>query len=95
MTPLDFINLQRLPYNDAVGDMARALQTPIQILSGPDQEWEILSYYLDARHERMILDIQPIEKKKVKKNVSAPLPDCHCPSCRNIRKRQSGIHNRG
>lgn len=56
MTPMDFMALDDISYNDPVGDVAQAMKKPLVIRSH-DREWEVLSYYHDADNNVMVLDI--------------------------------------
>lgn len=63
MTPLDFVRIDSDHDPNAPAYMfAESLDKPIQIFSGPGEEWEILSYYLHS-DGRMTLDIQQKESK--------------------------------
>ena len=56
MTPLDFIRGGD-QYNDPLGKHKESLDKVIKLFAGPDEEFEILSYYM-AKDGRMCLDIQ-------------------------------------
>jgi hypothetical protein len=58
MAPFEFITDCGDDYNAPVGAVIEALKNPLKILSGPGEDFVVLSYYYSHKDKCMVLDIE-------------------------------------
>lgn len=63
MKPIEFVTeAADGNYNAAAGDIMDAVNNQELVIASGHHYWEVLSYYYDATHNRMVIDIGKLSK---------------------------------